>query len=180
MLNDIFTNPAFWFWTLFIVQSALIIWFVEHGQVIGGAFCVLALIVGVAFFPSQWEAIGLGGLNDSSLWEWFTSNFWSIVAGIGIYLIMGLAWGTMRWWIFVKDMREEYDTHRHNWLTPAFLYGTSDALRARAECCLELTRQNVLMQWAEACRQAADAGGNMLTRELRPIWKDYVENGYRD
>jgi hypothetical protein len=180
MLTEVFTNPGFWFWTLFIVQSMLIVWFVEQGQVIGAAFCVLALIIGVAFFPGQWQSIGLGELNDSSLWSWLTSHFWAIVAAIGIYLIVGLAWGTTRWWLFVRDLREEYDSRRTNWLAPVSLYGASDSLRARAECCLEISRQNTLMHWAEACRQAADAGGNMLTRELRPIWKDYVENGYRN
>lgn len=180
MLTEVLINPGFWFWTLFIVQSALIIWFVEQGQVIGAVFSVLALLVGVAFFPSEWESIGLGGLNKLGLWDWLVSNFWMIFAGIGIYLIVGLAWGTMRWWMYVRDLRDEYDNQRDGWLAPMSLYSTSDALRGRAECCFEPAKQNVLMQWAEACRQAADAGGNMLTKELRPIWKEFVENGYHD
>ena len=179
MLNEILTNPAFWFWTLCIVQSALVIWFVEQGQVIGAAFSVLALLIGVAFFPNQWSVIGLGGLNDSSTWDWFASHCWTILAGLGIYLIVGLGWGTMWWWMFVRDLRDEYDRQRDTWLAPLNLYNTSNQLRARAACCPEPNQQSVFLQWAEACCRAADVGGNSLTQELRPIWKEYVENGYR-
>ena len=29
MLHEIFTSESFWFWTLVIVQSGLMVWFVE-------------------------------------------------------------------------------------------------------------------------------------------------------
>jgi hypothetical protein len=37
MLSEILTSEGFWFWTLVIVQSGLIIWFVESANPVAAA-----------------------------------------------------------------------------------------------------------------------------------------------
>lgn len=179
MLTEIFTSETFWFWTMIIIQSALIVFFVEHGSPVGAAFSLMTLVAGVGFFPGQWDAIGLGGLRENGLWSWLGSSVWMILAGLALYVLVGLGWGMLRWWMFVRHLREGYDQHRTRWLMPATLDNSAAALRARAGCSSLAAEQTRLLAWASACSEAALRGGGRLTHELKPAWKDFVQNGYR-
>ena len=94
---------------MIIVQSALIVFFVEHASPVGAIFSLVTLLIGIAFFPGQWASIGLGGIQTDGFWSWLRSSIWPILAGMALYLILGLAWGLLRWWLFVRQQREDYD-----------------------------------------------------------------------
>jgi hypothetical protein len=91
MLSEILTSESFWFWTLVIVQSGLIIWFVETANPVAAGVTLGTLIVGIAFFPTQWTTVGLGDLHNMSFPTWLSNNAWVLLAGIGCYLFIGIA-----------------------------------------------------------------------------------------
>ena len=179
MLSEILTSESFWFWTLVIVQSGLIIWFVETANPVAAGVTLATLIVGIAFFPTQWTTVGLGDLHNMSFPTWLSNNAWVLLAGIGCYLFIGIAWATFRWWLLVRQMRETYERNKAAWLAPGNLRSTATMLRSHAEHCPEPTLRDKYLLWSEACRMAAAEGGHQLTHELKPVWKDYVTNGSR-
>ena len=179
MLSEILTSEGFWFWTLAIVQSGLIIWFAETANPVAVAVTIGTLIVGIAFFPTQWEYVGLADLHHSSLPDWLTGNLWPLLAGVGCYLFIGIAWATCRWWLLVREMRDKYDRSKAEWLAPGNLRNTAAMLRSQAEQCPEATLREKYIAWSEACRMAAAEGGHRLTQELKPVWKEFVTNGSR-
>lgn len=160
-----------------IVQSGLIIWFVESAIPVAAAVTIGTLIVGVAFFPTQWESVGLADLHVISLPAWIGQNAWALLAGIGCYVIIGIGWATFRWWMLARELREAYERAKTEWLAPGNLRATANALQSHAECCRETSLREKYLLWSEACRTAAADGGNHLTRELKPIWKEFVTNG---
>ena len=179
MLSEIFTSESFWFWALVIVQSGLIVWFVESATPVAAGVTVGTLIVGISFFPTQWGDVGLGDLHDMSFPAWLSQNAWALLAGLGCYLFVGVAWATFRWWLLVRQMRESYERAKAEWLAPGNLRSTATMLRSHAEHCPEPTLREKYLLWSEACRMAAAEGGHQLTHELKPVWKDYVTNGSR-
>jgi hypothetical protein len=179
MLSEILTSEGFWFWTLVIVQSGLIIWFVESANPVAAAVTLSTLVVGVAFFPTQWGHIGLGELNNMSFPAWLGQNVWTLLAGIGCYIFIGIAWATFRWWLLVREMRDTYERRKAEWLAPGNLRSTAVMLRSHAEHCPETSLREKYLLWSECCRMAAAEGGNRLTHELKPVWKEFVTNGSR-
>jgi hypothetical protein len=179
MLSEILTSEGFWFWTLVVVQSGLIIWFVETANPVAAAVTIGTLIVGIAFFPTQWETVGLADLHSMSFPGWLTTNAWPLLAGVGCYFFTGIAWATFRWWLLVREMRDTYERSKAEWLAPGNLRSTATVLRSQAEHCSESTLREKYIAWSEACRMAAAEGGNRLTQELKPVWKEFVTNGSR-
>jgi hypothetical protein len=179
MLSEILTGESFWFWTLVIVQSGLIIWFAETANPVAAGVTVGTLIVGIVFFPTQWQHVGLGDLQNMSFPTWLSQNAWTLLAGIGCYVFVGIAWATFRWWLLVRQIRETYERSKAEWLAPGNLRSTATMLRNYAEHCPETSLREKYQLWSEACRMAAAEGGHQLTHELKPVWKDYVTNGSR-
>ena len=133
MLSEIFTSEGFWFWMLVIVQSGLIVWFIETANPVAAAVTVGTLIVGIAFFPTQWEIVGLGDLHNMTLPAWLSENAWKLLAGIGCYVFAGVAWATFRWWLLVRQIRETYERRKAEWLAPGNLRATASILKSHAE-----------------------------------------------
>jgi len=179
MMADLFSSEVFWFWTLVLVQSTLIVFFVESGNLAGASFSLIALLTGLIFFPGQWSSIGLSGLTRDNSWDWFCSHFWMILAGLTVYLFVGLGWGMLRWWMLVRHLRDDYEDHKAKWLLPRQLDQAAMALRTRADNSSISGERARLRVWADNCSTAALCGGGTLTPELKPAWKDYVQNGYR-
>lgn len=179
MLQEILTTESFWFWTLVIVQSGLIMWFAEAGNPIAAAVTIGTLVLGVAFFPTQWETIGLADLHETSFSSWLLDILWPLIAFIGCYILIGITWATFRWWLLGREIRDRYERIKADWLAPGNLRNTASRLRSRAENCSEPTLKARYAEWSEACLSAATAGGNRLTQDLKPVWKEYVTNGSR-
>lgn len=179
MLSEFFTSESFWFWTLVIVQSGLIVWFVESANPVAAGVTVATLLIAIVFFPTQWETVGLGDLHRMSFPAWLSQNAWALLAGLGCYIFVGIAWATFRWWLLVRQLRESYERSKAEWLAPGNLRSTAKILLSHAEHCPEPSLREKYLLWSEACRMAAVEGGHQLTHELKPVWKDYVTNGSR-
>lgn len=179
MLEDILSSEVFWFWTVVVVMSSMIVWFTERGVLPAALSSVVALAVGIAFFPNQWDLIGLGGIRESGLWAWLGENILAVLVGLVTYVLVGLVWATLRWWMHVRGIREEYEERRTHWLTPAALQKTAELFQSRATITSDKIVREQYSQWHDICVRAAEMGGRRLTHELKPLWKVYVENGYR-
>ncbi|MHC4875498.1 MAG: hypothetical protein ACYTGL_03295 [Planctomycetota bacterium] len=179
MLFEFLTSDEFLFWTMVAVQSALIIWFVEMGNALAAAVTLMTIFVGAAFFAGQWGHFEMLDTESDRIGGWLLGNAWRIVAGTGCYLLLGLLWATFRWWLFVNDVREAYDEQKRLWLLPRHLMSSAHRLEVRASMTASQSLRIQYQEWAAACRAAAETGGQHLSDELKPAWKEFVENGYR-
>ncbi len=179
MLFEFITSDEFLFWTLIAVLSALIVWFTETGDATAAGVTLITLFVGAAFFPNQWMYFGISEADPAHAGEWLLQNSWRIVLGLVCYFLLGLLWATFRWWLHVHDAREAYDDEKRRWLAPGNLLACAGRLEVRSATAPNDTLRQQYHDWASACRLAADAGGHCLSDELKPVWKDFVENGYR-
>ena len=77
-----------------------------------------------------WQHVGLGDLQNMSFPTWLSQNAWTLLAGIGCYVFIGIAWATFRWWLLVRQMRDAYERSKAEWLARMFaltLFSSSDA-----------------------------------------------------
>ncbi len=179
MWPELFNLEAFWFWTLIVAQSGLVIWFVRQEQPVAAILSVVSLITGIGFFPNQWASLGLGDMQRLGFWLFVQTRFGAILAMMGSYLILGLGWAMCRWWLYVRSIRLVYEQRRLEWLVPRNLLNTAAYFRDQALIATSPESQQRYSQWASACSAAAARGGNQLTSDLKPVWKEFVENGYR-
>lgn len=179
MWTEFISLEAFWFWTLVVAQSGLVIWFVHQDSPVGAVLSVLSILAGIAFFPSQWESIGLGAMHSEGFWLFVRTRGGLILAAIGSYLLLGLGWAAFRWWLYVRELRLSYERRKAEWLRPQSLLNTASFLKVQAACSDDDLRKQRFQKWADACGDAAARGGNHLTSDLKPLWKEFVEHGYR-
>ena len=179
MLEELLSSEAFWFWTIVVVMSALIVWFTEQGVLLAALSSLFALAVGIAFFPNQWDLLGLSGIREQGFWLWLGDNILGVLVASVLYLLVGLVWSTLRWWMHVRCIREEYEDRRTHWLTPGTLLRHGELFASRASVTSDETVCEQYRAWQDHCIRAAELGGHRLTPELKPMWKVYVENGYQ-
>ncbi len=179
MWTEFLSLEAFWFWTLIVAQSGLVIWFVNQDSPVAAVLSVLSILAGIAFFPGQWESIGLGAMHSEGFWLFVRARGGLIAASIGSYLLLGLGWAAFRWWLYVRQLRLTYDRRKAEWLLPQSLLNTASFLKIQASCADDELRKQRFQQWSNACAEAAARGGNQLTSDLKPLWKEFVEHGYR-
>ena len=179
MWPTIFNLEAFWFWTLIIVQSGLVIWFVSQDHLVAAVLGILSILAGIGFFPGQWESIGLGNLRTVGFSAFVRSHYGEIIAVAGSYLIIGAGWAGVRWWLHARGIRQSYERRRDDWLHPHALLNTATFFRNQALVATSADSQQRYSRWSKACAEAAARGGKILTSELKPIWKEFVEHGYR-
>lgn len=179
MWPELFNIETFWFWTLIVVQSGLVIWFVSQDQAGPAVLSVLSLIAGIGFFHGQWDNIGLGSLQRLGFAAFVQTYYGGILAAIGSYLILGLGWATFRWWLYVRQIRLTYERRRDEWLHPRALLNTASFFRAQATVATSGETQQRYSHWAAVCAEAAARGGRTLTPDLKPVWKEFVAHGYR-
>ena len=132
MLEELLSSGVFWFWVIVAVMSAMIVWFTEHGVLLSALSSLLALAVGIALFPDQWDLLGLGGIREQGLRSWLGDNILGVVVAVLLYLLVGLAWSTLRWWMHVRSIREEYEERRTLWLSPDALRQSAVLFHSRA------------------------------------------------
>jgi len=85
--------------------------------------------------------VGLGNPHETTFLAWLTQNAWAILAGIGCYVVVGIAWATFRWWLLVRVMRDNYERRKAEWLAPGNLRSTATMLRSLSD--LEETMDRV-------------------------------------
>lgn len=172
------TTDGLLFWTMILVQSAIIVWYVEAGNPAASGMTVVATGITALMLPEQWNHLAATDIQSTGTMNWLIANSGRLLIGLVCYLVLGLVWATFRWWLHVNDAREAYDSHKRQWLEPQNLLISARLLETRAACVPDSSQRNRYRQWASACRTAAMTGGGRLSNDLKPAWRDFVENGY--
>jgi hypothetical protein len=101
---ELFVIGTFWFWALIIAEIILLFVFIENENGIGAT--VSLIIFGCLLqFCGNVDLIGF-----------VMSNPLSILAVVGAYFALGAFWGAVKWWIFCRDRKEEYDDAKAEFL----------------------------------------------------------------
>lgn len=179
MAFEFLTTDAFLFWVLIAIQSAVIIWFVEAGNAVAAGTALAIVAITLFLFPEQWDALTSGEAESASVGSWLLANVGSLVTALACYVLIGLLWATFRWWLYVNDAREAYEEQKLNWLQPRNLMASAKLLENRAAYIHDEVLRARYLHWANTCRAAAATSGGRLSQDLRPVWKEFVENGYQ-
>lgn len=165
------------YWMMIVMQCGLIVWFAETGRPAPAATAVLCLGIGLLAFPDIWPQVAFDPLGGQGFWSWLRGSPGTVLVLTMVYALVGMVWAMFRWWLLAASLRKNYEREKAAWLSPGSLQHSAEWLRARAETSLDPERKRQLLHWSDVCRSAARAGGNQLTRELKPVWKEFVEHG---
>jgi len=176
---ELLTADAFLFWTLLVVQSVVIVRFVEAGNAVISGSALATVAITLLLFPEQWSLLSGGDVETVGVGSWLLANAGSIVAAVACYFLIGLLWATFRWWLYVNDAREAYEEQKREWLRPRSLMASAKLLETRAAYIHDEVLRARYLHWANHCRTAAAANPGQLSQELKPVWKEFVENGYQ-
>ena len=179
MVVDFLISDGFLFWALLVVQSALIVWFVETGNAIASGTTLATVAITLLLFPAQWGELAGTDVGSSGVGGWILDNAGSVVTAVACYFLIGLLWSTFRWWLHVSDTREAYEQQKQQWLQPLSLLSSARLLEDRAGYVPDEAIRARYLHWAGACREAASTNAGQLSPELKPVWREFVENGYQ-
>ena len=83
MTFELLETDAFLFWTLLVVQSAVIVRFVEAGNATASAIGLSTVIITLLLFSEQWGSVGGGDVETVEVGGWLLANAGSVVTTIG-------------------------------------------------------------------------------------------------
>ena len=101
---ELFVLGTFWFWALIAAEIILLFMFVEWENGFGAT---VSLIVFAAAL--QW-------CGDTNIIGFIFDNPLRLLAVVAAYFLLGGIWGTVKWWIFIRDRLEEYEELRDEFL----------------------------------------------------------------
>ncbi len=179
MVFEFLISDGFLFWALLVVQSALIIWFVEAGSAVASGTTLATVAITVLLFPEQWGELAGTDVGSSGVGHWIMDNAGRVATAVACYFLIGLLWATFRWWLYVNDARETYEQQKQQSLQPRSLVVSAKLLESRAAYVCDETLRARYLHWAGACREAASVNAAQLSPELKPVWWEFVESGYQ-
>ena len=162
MAGQIIESRELWIWGLILLHTILIIWFIEQVNFIGAAVTLIGGLIALQL---------LGHIN---LYQLVTGSPWAIPAVVLGYLALGVGWGVAKWWLYVREIRANYERTKVEWLSPVSLQNAAVDYNSAAQCAVTEDEQRKLLSWAVACSRAAEQGVDVLSDELKPIWNDFV------
>lgn len=179
MVFEFLISDSFFFWALLAVQSALIVWFVESGNAVASGTTLATIAVTLLLFPEQWGELAGTDVGASGAGRWIFDNAGRVATAVACYFLIGLLWATFRWWLYVNDAREIYEQQKQQWLQPRSLVVSAKLLESRAAYVRDEMLRARYLHWAGVCREAASVNAGQLSPELKPVWREFVENGYQ-
>lgn len=102
-LIPFFVLFSFWWWALFIAASSLLFWALEYENIGAATFVFLVTLFLMTAF---------GGSEILN----FLLTGWNFVLVIASYLLMGVLWGFVKWWLFVTQKLTNYEDVKIQWL----------------------------------------------------------------
>jgi hypothetical protein len=96
MLLELFVIGSFWFWALIIAEVAWVFGFVKYERG-GPAFAGLVVL-----------ALVLWLLGDFNVFAWIWANPWELLAGVGVYLGLGVVWSLAKWRLVCTEIRDKF------------------------------------------------------------------------
>jgi hypothetical protein len=147
-LLSLFVFGSLWFWGLLAVASIILISCLEKGEEGGATFVFLATLAAVVF------------LGNTGWLTYIIANPLSIGLFAGAYLLIGVGWGIIKWWIYLHDVSARNRAERYDWVAKrkAGLNETDDNYEEYKAACTLAPKQ-----WSHTVKEA---------------WKDYVDRHY--
>lgn len=145
---EIFLIGTFWFWALLAIEFIALLAFVEHECPGWAIFSLVGACCLLQFF------------GDVPMIYYITHNPWIIVAGLGIYVLIGAPWGCLKWWLHLRNLREEYTAIKREWIT---------LLKKKV---LHESNANLKEIYQEVITS------NKITLKARKHWLTYLDDNY--
>lgn len=100
----IFAPFTFWFWTLLVIESFILLACIEKEQ---GFFATVTLIVTLVLLEQ------CGGIP---ILRYVVEHPIPILLSVLAYFAAGTGYGIVKWWFFVTEQRERYESARADFL----------------------------------------------------------------
>jgi len=100
----LFVFGGLWFWGLLALASIALITNLERDNEKGATIVFLGTLAAVVF------------LGNTSWLTYIIENPFSIGLLAGAYLLIGVAWGIAKWWIYLHDVSARNRAERYDWL----------------------------------------------------------------
>ena len=101
---ELFVVGTFWFWALIVAEIVLLFVFVEYENGFGATVSLL-----VALAALQW-------MGNVDIIAYMVDHPMKIGAAVVAYFLLGAVWGVVKWWIYCKDLFDEYNECKLEWL----------------------------------------------------------------
>lgn len=101
---ELFVIGTFWFWALIIAEIVLLFLFVEKENGVGATVSMVIFLCAL-----QW-------MGDVDILGFVFSNPLKLAAIVASYFAFGAVWGTVKWWIFCRDRKEDYNNMKDAFL----------------------------------------------------------------
>ena len=101
---ELFVVGTFWFWALVIVEILLLFVFVNYENGIGATVSLLVFGACLQY---------LGGVD---ILNYVTSHPLAVCLAVLGYLLAGMTWSVIRWYIFCRDQLRQYNTLKSDFL----------------------------------------------------------------
>lgn len=93
-----------WWWVLMVLASCLLIYSLERQSGQGAAIILIGTLLLMTFFGEvQWL-------------KWIAANPLKVLSWIGIYIVSGAIWGVVKWFMYVSQRSEEYESEKLSFL----------------------------------------------------------------
>jgi len=160
MFLELFLVGTFWFWVLLGAEFFFIIWCLESESHVLAPFSFLLVVLAVTFF---------GNVNIFPyIWH---NPLWSLLWAALYFVPVGVVWGVVKWWFFIRNIRDKNREVKRAWL------GRLDIVAQDFERYVKDMdgREQVekFKKQAKICRDAV--GTTQMTEDLLPIWKEHEE-----
>lgn len=98
--QELFVTGTWGFWALVMLETALLIVLIEWGK---GRWATLSFVV---------TLLALHFLGDWNVPGYLREHPLILLGGAAGYFGLGTLWGVVKWWLYVRDQRAQYDELR--------------------------------------------------------------------
>jgi hypothetical protein len=104
LIASLITAGGVLFWILTAIAFLALVVEINSNKV-GSAFVTLLAYAAVIVL-----------LSDIPVWTWIKANPLYILYGFAAYVGAGAVWSVIKWWFYLLNMRDRYETLRSDWL----------------------------------------------------------------
>jgi len=101
---ELFIVGTFWFWALVAVELVLLFVFIFNENGVGAT---ISLVIAACLLQFCGNVNILGFVFD---------NPGKLMMIVGAYLLLGVVWGTIKWWIYCGDQKEAFQELKASFL----------------------------------------------------------------
>jgi len=169
-MAELLVAGTFWFWLLIALEFMVLIWCLEYEQYFLAPVTIGVLLVAMYFF---------GNLSHVCQWI-FANKFLSLGLFAGYFLVVGAPYSVIKWWSFVRDIREKNREEKKAWLSrwqqrAADLQNKIDSGRKKNS--LDRYTQEDIVKF-EREKAIWEASQGVMTADLLVWWKEHEKDTY--